>query len=55
MGKLSDKYLAMHDSLTYIPPDSVDDDPWNRQILNCSDGLAALAVGSQFQDVSECH
>jgi len=55
MEKLSDKYLALHNSRTYISPDSVDNDRLNQQILDCADGLAALAVGSQFQDVSACH
>jgi hypothetical protein len=55
MQKFSDKYLAMHKSQTYISPDSLDNDPLDQQILDCARGLAALAVGGQFQDVSTCH
>jgi hypothetical protein len=55
MQRLSDKYLAMHTSQTYISPDSLDDDPLDQQILDCARGLAALVVGGQFQDVSTCH
>jgi hypothetical protein len=55
MQKFSDNYLAMHKSQTYISPDSLDNDPLDRQILECARGLAALIVGGQFQDVSTCH
>ena len=55
MQKLSEKYLAMHKSQTYISPDSLDNDPLDEQILDCARGLAGLVVGGQFQDVSTCH
>jgi hypothetical protein len=55
MQKFSDKYLAMHKSQTYIPPDALDNDPLDQQILECARSLAALSVGVQFQDVSTCH
>lgn len=55
MQKFSDKYLAMHTSRTYIPPDALDNDPLDQQILECARGLAALIVGGQFQDVAACH
>jgi hypothetical protein len=55
MQKFSDNYLAMHKSQTYISPDSLDNDPLDRQILECARGLAALIVGGQFQDVATCH
>ena len=55
MQKFSDKYLAMRKSQTYISPDSLDNDPLDRQILECARGLAALIVGGQFQDVATCH
>lgn len=53
--KLSDRYLAMRKSLTFISPDSFDSDPLNQQIQNCAQGLAALTAGGQFQDVPACH
>jgi hypothetical protein len=55
MQKFSDTYLALHKSQTYVPPDSLDNDPLDRQILDCAHGLAALIVGGQFQDVATCH
>ncbi len=55
MQKLSDKYLAMHKSLTYISPDAFDNDPLDQQVLDCSRGLASLAASSQFEDVAACH
>ncbi len=55
MQKLNDKYLAMHNSLTYISPDSVGNDPLNEQILDCARSLTAFAVGTEFQDVPACH
>jgi hypothetical protein len=55
MQKLSDKYLAMHKSQTYISPDSLENDPLDRQILECARSLGALIVGGQFQDIATCH
>jgi hypothetical protein len=53
--KLSDRYLAMRKSLTFISPDSFDNDPLNQQIQNCAQGLASLTASGQFQDVATCH
>lgn len=55
MQKLSDKYVALRESLTYIPTDALENDPLDQQILNCARGLTALAGGGQFQDVPSCH
>lgn len=53
--KLSAQYLAMRKSLTFIAPDSLDNDPLNQQIQNCAKGLASLTASGQFQDVATCH
>ena len=53
--KLSTRYLAMRKSLTFIAPDSLDNDPLNLQIQNCAQGLASLTASGQFQDVATCH
>ncbi len=53
--KLSAQYLTMRKSLTFISPDSLDNDPLNQQILNCAQGLTALTANGQFQDVATCH
>jgi hypothetical protein len=55
MQKLSAQYLAMRKSLTYIAPDSLDNDPLNQQIQNCAQGLAPLIAGGPIQDVAACH
>jgi len=55
MQKVSDKYVAMRSSQTYISGDSPDSDPLNQQVLSCARGLAALTAGSQIQDVAVCH
>jgi len=53
--KLSDRYLAMRKSLTFISPDSLDNDSLNQQIQNCAQGLASLTASGQFQDIATCH
>jgi hypothetical protein len=53
--KLSSHYLATRKSLTFIAPDSLDNDPLNLQIQNCAQGLASLIASGQFQDVATCH
>jgi hypothetical protein len=55
MQTLSDKYLALRKSLTYIAPDSLDKDPLDQQILNCARGLASMAGSGDFEDVAVCH
>ena len=52
---LSDKYLALRKSLTYVAPDALDDDPLNQEVLNCAQGLRAMAASGTFQDVAACH
>jgi hypothetical protein len=53
--KLSSQYLAIRKSLTFISPDSLDNDPLSQQIKNCAQGLASLTASGQFQDVATCH
>ena len=55
MQTLSDKYLALRKSLTYIAPDSLDKDLLDQQILSCAHGLSSFAVSGQFEDVPACH
>ena len=55
MQALSDKYLALRKSLTYIAPDSLSNDPLDQQILNCAVGLSSLAASGKFEDVPACH
>jgi hypothetical protein len=55
MQKLSDNYLAMRQNAEYIPPDSLDSDSVDQQILSCSRGIAAMFSENKFQDVADCH
>jgi hypothetical protein len=56
MRQWSDRFLDMRKSLTYISPNSLDNDPLDQKILACAQGLAAQAVqGGQFEDVAACH
>jgi hypothetical protein len=52
---LSDNYLAMRKDAQYIPPDFLDNDSQNQQLLSCSRGLAAMFAGGKFEDIAECH
>jgi hypothetical protein len=54
--QLSDRFLSMRSNLSYVSPDSLDNDPLDKKILACAQGVAGQAVpGGQFQDVSACH
>ena len=55
MQQLSDKYVQRRNNHQYTPPDSFDNDSLDQKILSCAQGLAALAVNNQFQDVPACH
>jgi hypothetical protein len=55
MGKLSDKYLKMRASLTYIAPDALENDGLNKRIIDCSHSLAAMAASGQFGDDGSCN
>lgn len=56
MQQLSDRFLALRSTLTYVPTDALDNDPLDQKILSCAQGMTAVAVpGGQFQDVAACH
>ena len=55
MQALSDRYVDLRKSQTFVSPDSLDSDPLNRQIQNCAHGLASMTTGGQFVDVAACH
>jgi hypothetical protein len=54
MGKLSDKYVHMALTRTYIPPGSLDTDPLNQRIRGCAHSLASMATANQFIDDGSC-
>jgi hypothetical protein len=54
MKKLSDRFVAAHTAQTYMPPDSLKNDPLDQQILNCARSLAAMAASGKFVDDGSC-
>jgi hypothetical protein len=56
MQQLSDRFLALRATASYVAPESLDNDPLDQKILACAQGMAAIAIpGGQFQDVDACH
>ncbi|MGB2665299.1 MAG: hypothetical protein WAK48_14935 [Candidatus Acidiferrum sp.] len=55
MAKLSDKYISLRASLTYIAPDTLHDDELNKRIIACGHSLRAMAAAGQFSDDGACH
>jgi hypothetical protein len=54
--QLGDRFLSMRSNLSYVSPDSLDNDPLDKKILACAQGVAGQAIpGGQFQDVGACH
>lgn len=55
MKQLSDRFLQANKSRTYIPPDSLNNDPLDQKILKCARSLAAMAAAGHFSDDGSCH
>jgi hypothetical protein len=53
MGMLSDKYVNMRASMTYIEP--LQNDELNQRIMSCGHFLGAMAASGQFSDDGSCH
>src|SRR5277367_750702 len=54
MQQLSDNYLQMTKSMTYIEPNSLDSDPLDQKIRTCARALASMATANQFVDDGSC-
>jgi len=54
MRQMSDKYLAMTKSMTYIAPDSLGKDPLEQKIVTCGRSLASMVTANQFVDDGSC-
>ena len=54
MRQLSDKYLQISLSRTYIAPGSLDADPLDQKMRSCGRSLAAMATANQFVDDGSC-
>jgi hypothetical protein len=54
MKLLSNNYVALRQSMQFIAPDSMVNDPLNQKILNCGHSLAAMAANGQFVEDGSC-
>ena len=54
MKALSDQYVARRQSLDYIAPNALANDPLNQKIIDCGHALAAMAANGQFVDDGSC-
>lgn len=55
MKTLNDQFLDASRSRTYIPTDSLDNNPLDRKILACGLSLEAMAANGRFADDGSCH
>ena len=54
VNQLSDKYLQISGSRTYIDPKSLDSDPLDQKIMACARSLASMATANEFVDGGAC-
>jgi hypothetical protein len=52
---LSDKYVGLRKSQSFVDQDALASDALNQQVENCARGLAAVATSGLFADVGACH
>jgi hypothetical protein len=55
MQQMSDQFVATHAQVSYIPPDSFDNNAQDAKILDCEHALISMAATKQFEDVASCH
>ena len=54
MRALTDNYLQMTKSMTYIDPNSLDNDPLDQKLRACGHSLASMATANQLVDDGSC-
>jgi hypothetical protein len=54
MKLLSNNYVAIRQSMNYISPDALANDPLNQKIITCGHSLAGMAANGQFVDDGSC-
>ena len=54
MNSLTDKYLQLATSRTYIEPDALESDPLDQKIRACGRSLASMATANQLADDGSC-
>ena len=52
---LSDKYVGLRKSQSFVDQDALASDALNQQVESCAQGLTAVATSGQFLDVGACH
>lgn len=55
MEQLTNKYIAKRQTLNYISPDALQNDPLDQSIVACGKSLGAMAANGQFTDDGTCH
>jgi len=55
MKQLSDKYIAQRANGEDIPPDALEDDSLDQNLIACWKSLGAMAAGGQFVDDGTCN
>lgn len=55
MSRLSDRYVDRRANMTYISPDSLENDGLNQRFVACGRSLSAMAASGQFNDDGSCH
>jgi hypothetical protein len=55
MSKLSERYVDRRANMTYISPDSLQNDGLNQRFIACGRSLGAMAASGQFNDDGSCH
>jgi hypothetical protein len=54
MKALSNQYVTARQSLDYIAPNALSNDPLNQKLIDCGHALAAMAANGQFADDGSC-
>lgn len=54
MGTLTDRYVNKRANMTYISPDSLENDGLNQRTVACGHSLSAMAASGQFYDDGTC-
>ncbi|HKV60768.1 MAG TPA: hypothetical protein VJO16_02560 [Candidatus Acidoferrum sp.] len=54
MNRLSNQYVAARQSLDYIAPDALANDPLDQKILNCGHSVVSMIASGEFVDDGSC-
>ncbi len=54
MDQLSNQYLAARQSLNYISPDALKNNPLDQKLINCGHSVASMVASGQFVDDGSC-